>query len=109
MGVWTANDLIVDLAAASEANPGVIDAPLPADLLGLIERGAGGLADAARVVEAAVAKPQAQRAANGVYALKDVALHAPHVPGARIGCAGGNFADHTAGDGGAQRQATARR
>jgi 2-keto-4-pentenoate hydratase/2-oxohepta-3-ene-1,7-dioic acid hydratase in catechol pathway len=96
VGVWAADDLIVDLARASAANPGVVDAPLPADLLGLINGGAPALADAARVVETAVAAPAATRAANGVYARADVALHAPHVPGARIGCAGGNFADHTA-------------
>jgi 2-keto-4-pentenoate hydratase/2-oxohepta-3-ene-1,7-dioic acid hydratase in catechol pathway len=95
VGVWTAADLIVDLARASEANPGVVDAPLPSSLLGLIEGGAAALADAKRVVEAAVAAPKAQHAANGVYPLADVPLRAPHVPGARIGCAGGNFADHT--------------
>ncbi len=95
VGVWTANDLIVDLARASEANPGIVDAPLPSDLLGLIEGGAQALADAKRVVEAAILKPKAQHAANGVYPLADVPLRAPHVPGARIACAGGNFADHT--------------
>jgi acylpyruvate hydrolase len=95
VGVWTADDLIVDLAAASEANPGIVDAPLPSDLLGLIEGGAEALADAKRIVEAAVAAPKAQHAANGVYPRADVVLHAPHAPGARIACAGGNFADHT--------------
>jgi 2-keto-4-pentenoate hydratase/2-oxohepta-3-ene-1,7-dioic acid hydratase in catechol pathway len=93
--VW-AGDLVVDLALASAANPGVVRAPLPPDLLGLIEGGADALADATRVVDAAIAAPAAARAANGVYARADVVLHAPHVPGARIACAGGNFADHTA-------------
>lgn len=95
VGVW-AGDKIVDLARASAAHPGVIDAELPADLQGLIEGGPKALADAARLVEAALAGPAAAQKANGIYAYADVKLQAPHVPGARIGCAGGNFADHTA-------------
>jgi 2-keto-4-pentenoate hydratase/2-oxohepta-3-ene-1,7-dioic acid hydratase in catechol pathway len=95
VGVW-AGDLVVDLARASAANPGAIRSPLPADLLGLIEGGPDALADAARIVAAAIAAPAASRAANGVYAQAGVVLHPPHVPGARIACAGGNFADHTA-------------
>jgi acylpyruvate hydrolase len=88
VGVW-AGDLVVDLARASAAK-------LPADLLGLIEGGPGALAEAAKIVEAATKAPPATRAANGVYARADVQLHAPHVPGARVACAGGNFADHAA-------------
>lgn len=95
VGVW-AGDLVVDLARASAANPGLAGSPLPADLLGLIEGGAGALADAARIVAAVTAAPAAARASNGVYERAAVELHAPHVPGARIACAGGNFADHTA-------------
>jgi 2-keto-4-pentenoate hydratase/2-oxohepta-3-ene-1,7-dioic acid hydratase in catechol pathway len=95
VGVWT-GDLVVDLARASEANPGVVDAPLPADLLGLINGGAPALADAARIVETVIAAPAATRTANGVHAIADVTLHAPQVPGARVACAGGNFADHMA-------------
>jgi acylpyruvate hydrolase len=95
VGVWAA-DLVVDLARASAANPGVARKPLPADLQGLIEGGADALADAARVVDAVTKAPAATRAANGVYAIGDVQLQAPQVPGARIACAGGNFADHTA-------------
>ena len=92
VGVW-ADDLVVDLARASAANPAVAATPLPADLLGLIEGGAAALAAAARVVAAAIAAPTS---ANGVYKRADVQLHAPHVRGARIACAGGNFADHAA-------------
>ncbi len=95
VGVW-AGELIVDLARASAANSGVVTAPLPADLLGLIEGGADALADAKRVVAAVISLPAAAREENGVYARSEVQLHAPHVPGARIACAGGNFADHTA-------------
>jgi acylpyruvate hydrolase len=95
VGVW-AGDLVVDLARAADANPGVAGTPLPSNLLGLIEGGTDALAAAARVVEAVTAAPAATRAANGVYPIADVVLQAPHVPGARIACAGGNFADHTA-------------
>ena len=95
VGVW-AGDLIVDLARASAANSGVVTAPLPADLLGLIEGGPDALANAARVVSVVSGKPPAEREANGVFARADVVLHAPHVPGARIACGGGNYADHTA-------------
>jgi 2-keto-4-pentenoate hydratase/2-oxohepta-3-ene-1,7-dioic acid hydratase in catechol pathway len=88
VGVW-ADDLIVDLARASAGK-------LPADLLTLIDGGPAALATAAGVVAAAQAVAPAERAAKGVFARADVQLHAPHVPGARIACAGGNFADHTA-------------
>jgi len=91
-----AGDLVIDLARASAANPGMARKPMPTDLLGLIEGGADALADAAKVVDAVSGVPGAARTANGVYARADVQLHAPHVPGARIACAGGNFADHTA-------------
>jgi 2-keto-4-pentenoate hydratase/2-oxohepta-3-ene-1,7-dioic acid hydratase in catechol pathway len=95
VGVW-AGDKIVDLARASAAFSGSAGAPLPANLLEFIEGGAPALADAARVVEAALASAPATHAANGVHRRADVRLHAPHVPGARILCAGGNFADHAA-------------
>ena len=94
VGAW-AGDLVVDLARASTGNPGVVSKALPADLLGLIEGGADALADAAKLVDAVTKAPPATRAANGVYPIGDVVLQAPHVPGARIACAGGNFADHT--------------
>ncbi len=94
VGVW-AGDLVVDLARAGVANPGSVRKALPADLLGLIEGGADALADAAKLVDAVTKAPPATRAANGVYPIGDVVLQAPHVPGARIACAGGNFADHT--------------
>jgi 2-keto-4-pentenoate hydratase/2-oxohepta-3-ene-1,7-dioic acid hydratase in catechol pathway len=95
VGVWT-GDLVVDLAKASAALTGVASKPLPADLLGLIEGGDAALADAKKVVDAALAAPAAARGANGVYAIGDVKLEAPHVRGSRVACAGGNFADHTA-------------
>lgn len=87
-GVW-AGDLVIDLERASAGR-------LPADLAGLIAGGQAALADAARVVETARALAPGDRASNGVYERAAVQLHAPLVPGARIACAGGNFADHTA-------------
>lgn len=81
VGVW-AGDLIVDLA------------PAFGDLASLIEGGAAALAAAQRAVDAATASPGG--AGKGVYKRADVQLHAPVVPGARVACAGGNFADHTA-------------
>ena len=74
-------DLIVDLAP---------------DLAGLIAGGDDALSEAARVVEAAAKIAPADRKANRIYDRASTELHAPVVPGARIACAGGNFADHTA-------------
>lgn len=88
VGAW-AGDLVVDLDRASAGK-------LPPDLASLIEGGPAALATATGVVAAAQAVPPADRAARGIFARADVQLHAPHVPGARIACAGGNFADHTA-------------
>lgn len=78
-------DAIVDLARA--------DAAIPATLEAFIESGKAGLARAAAAVAA-----RAGKAADGhtVVARRDAKLHAPYVRGARICCAGGNFADHTA-------------
>ena len=95
VGVLTGH-LIVDLALAGAAHSDLIKRPLPADLAGLIAGGGGALADAARVVDAAVALPPDEREANGVYDRSSMDLHAPLVPGARVACAGGNFADHAA-------------
>ena len=88
VGAWV-GDLIVDLALASGQR-------LPADLAGLIAGGQAALDDATRVVDAVSGVPAEQRAAPGVFVFAAVQLHAPQVPGARIACAGGNFADHTA-------------
>ena len=63
------------------------------NLLGFIEGGDAALAEAERTVTAAGPMPNGAR---GVYATGEVQLHAPHVPGARVACAGGNFADHAA-------------
>jgi acylpyruvate hydrolase len=80
VGVW-AGDLVVDLA------------PAYTDLAGLIAGGDAALTAAAAAVKAAGTSPAP---AKGVHARADVQLHAPVVPGARVACAGGNFADHTA-------------
>ena len=65
-------------------------------MAGLIAGGPAALTAAAGLVKAVANVPLEDRAANGVYERAAVQLHAPHVPGARIACAGGNFADHTA-------------
>ena len=67
-------------------------AGLPADLRSFIDGGNAVLADAAGVLAAV----EAGKTEAVVHDLAAVHLHAPHVPGARIACAGGNFADHTA-------------
>jgi 2-keto-4-pentenoate hydratase/2-oxohepta-3-ene-1,7-dioic acid hydratase in catechol pathway len=77
-----AGSRVVDLGSAG----------LPADLEAFIEGGATVLADAGRIV-AAVERGEPTTAT--VHDLAAVQLHAPHVRGARIACAGGNFADHT--------------
>lgn len=74
VGAWV-DDLIVDLAPHLE---------------GFIEGGAAALADAGRAVA------QAKPGGPGVFGRAEVHVHAPRVPGARILCAGGNFADHAA-------------
>jgi len=62
---------------------GIVD--LGVTLEALIESGKSGLAAA-----------EASLATGAVIPLRGTKLHAPHVRGARICCAGGNFADHTA-------------
>jgi 2-keto-4-pentenoate hydratase/2-oxohepta-3-ene-1,7-dioic acid hydratase in catechol pathway len=84
VGVW-AGDIVIDLAKAS--------ASLSPDLLRFIEGSDESIREAQRAVAEAGKVPDEER---GVYAIRDVQLHAPHVPGARVACAGGNFADHAA-------------
>jgi 2-keto-4-pentenoate hydratase/2-oxohepta-3-ene-1,7-dioic acid hydratase in catechol pathway len=66
------DDLVIDLAA---------------DLGAFIEAGP-------RALEAAERRIAAR--SGDVHERRSVRLHAPHVRGARVACAGGNFADHTA-------------
>lgn len=61
------------------------DPAIPASLESFIETGESGIVAAKAAV-----------AAGSVIPLHGTKLHAPHVRGARICCAGGNFADHTA-------------
>lgn len=86
VGIWT-GDVVVDLNRADDR--------LPADLLGLIERGQAGV-DAARA--AADRAITAGGAGDGVvFDLSAVQLHAPAVHRPRIACAAGNYALHVLG------------
>jgi 2-keto-4-pentenoate hydratase/2-oxohepta-3-ene-1,7-dioic acid hydratase in catechol pathway len=73
---------VVDFASAG----------LPSDLRSFIDGGEAVVAAAAAVLGSV----ESGKADAIVHELSSVHLHAPHVPGARIACAGGNFADHTA-------------
>jgi len=91
-----AGEYVVDLAIAGTVYASATRAPLPADLGAFIEAGPDAITSARNVVALALATPAEKRAEHGVYARSDVTLQAPHVRGARIVCAGGNFADHAA-------------
>lgn len=103
VGAWE-GDRVVDLNAAladllrmrGVRNPAEEAAiRLPSALAGLIDRGQAGLDDAQLAIEHAV-----RTAALGDGLLYDptvVTLHAPTVDRPRIGCAAGNFAEHTLG------------
>ena len=99
---------VVDLARAfaryaaekdGEPNPTALaEALVPADLARFIEGGRRALDNAAKALEYAsrgedLRDPEGARI---VHRAADVTLHAPHPRGARIACAGGNFADHAA-------------
>lgn len=73
-------------------------ARLPSRLLGFIERGAAGLAEAQRVIDrfGKLAALDERGEARVVHKASDVKLHAPW-PERRIACVGGNYAAHLAG------------
>lgn len=104
-----AGDAVIDLSRAfakfareieDEPRPEALAATLvPADLAGFIESGRRALDNAAKAMDHLSRNAQDQNDPAGepvVFAAGAVKLHAPCVPGARIACAGGNFADHAA-------------
>jgi 2-keto-4-pentenoate hydratase/2-oxohepta-3-ene-1,7-dioic acid hydratase in catechol pathway len=102
-------DTVIDLSRAfakfvretqSEPHPEALAmAFVPPDLAGFIEGGRRALDGAAQAIEylASNAHDRSDPAGEPVaWGTNTVQLHAPCVPGARIACAGGNFADHAA-------------
>src|SRR5712691_7361550 len=78
---------------------GLAEALVPSDLARLIEAGPGALDNAAKALDYLFGEAQHRRDPRGtavVYTADAVTLHAPRPNGARIACAGGNFADHAA-------------
>lgn len=70
---------------------------VPADLSRFIERGSAALDAAKLAVEhlfGSAVNSVGRRGETIVHRIQDVCLHAPRPQGARIACAGGNFADH---------------
>jgi len=75
------------------------EALVPADLARLIEAGPRALDNAAEALDYLFGQAHDQKDPRGaalVYPAAAVRLHAPYPNGARIACAGGNFADHAA-------------
>ena len=101
---------IVDLSLAyakllkerqGERQPTLLASALvPSDLAMFIEGGARTLEHAEAALDHLFGDTHDLLGANGetlVHKASEVRLHAPHPNGARIACAGGNFADHLAG------------
>jgi 2-keto-4-pentenoate hydratase/2-oxohepta-3-ene-1,7-dioic acid hydratase in catechol pathway len=75
------------------------DAVVPANLARLIDGGERALEAAQKALDYVFGNAQDRSGPRGerlVYPLGEVRLHAPRPEGARIACAGGNFADHAA-------------
>jgi 2-keto-4-pentenoate hydratase/2-oxohepta-3-ene-1,7-dioic acid hydratase in catechol pathway len=100
---------VVDLSCAyakyaheknGEPHPlGLAEALVPSDLARLIEAGPRALDNAAKALDYLFDEAQHHRDPRGtavVYPADRITLHAPRPTGARIACAGGNFADHAA-------------
>ena len=101
--------MIVDLCGAfakyaweKEGDPRAMplaEALVPADLARFIDGGRRTLDSAAKALDYLLAEAQDRRDRRGmllVHPLSETRLHAPRPDGARIACAGGNFADHAA-------------
>jgi acylpyruvate hydrolase len=72
---------------------------VPADLTRFIEGGARALEDAQTALDylfGEAAEPRDRRGSVLIHPAAETRLHAPRPNGARIACAGGNFADHAA-------------
>ncbi|MBV8122056.1 MAG: fumarylacetoacetate hydrolase family protein [Alphaproteobacteria bacterium] len=75
------------------------DAVVPANLARLIDGGERALDGGQKALDYLFGEAQDRLGPRGerlVFALSEVRLHAPRPEGARIACAGGNFADHAA-------------
>jgi acylpyruvate hydrolase len=75
------------------------EALVPADLARFIEGGPRTLDNAEQAIEYLLREANDHRDRRGsllVHPLSETRLHAPRPAGARIACAGGNFADHAA-------------
>ena len=89
-------------AAEKDGEPHPIElaeALVPSDLARLIEAGPRALDNAAEALDYLFGQAHDQKDPRGaalVYPAAAVHMHAPHPRGARIACAGGNFADHAA-------------
>lgn len=101
--------MIVDLSAAfakyageklGEPRPvALADALVPADLARFIEGGRRSLDNAGKALDYLFGEAEDQRDRRGMavaHPAAETRLHAPRPAGARIACAGGNFADHAA-------------
>jgi 2-keto-4-pentenoate hydratase/2-oxohepta-3-ene-1,7-dioic acid hydratase in catechol pathway len=76
---------------------GVAEQQAPTDLMRFIEAGPLALENAQKAVDYLFGQAQSKTGPNGeklIYELSEVALHAPVPKGARVACAGANFADH---------------
>lgn len=97
---------IVDIAGAcakyfnereGEGNPAVADALAPPDLGRFIEGGQRALDHAATALDYLYGKAGDRTGPRGetlIFGADEVVLHAPRAAGARVACAGGNFAEH---------------
>ncbi len=103
-------DQVVDLSGAyakylkerdNERRPLEVAAALvPADLMGFIESGRRALDHSQRTLEYVLKQASDKAGVQGetiVRAAGEVKLHAPRPVGSRIACAGGNYAEHSAG------------
>ena len=107
VGAWRGEE-VVDLARAfaryaadkeREPNPAALaEALVPSDLARFIEGGRRALDNAAKALDHVAGSPEMRDpdGARIVHQRADVSLHAPYPRGARVACAGGNFADHAA-------------
>lgn len=103
------DDKIVDISGAyakylreheNEPHPTALaNALVPSELGAFIEGGKRALDCAAKALDHLFGNVTDQKGPRGeqlIYPSGTVALHAPRPKGARVACAGGNFADHTA-------------
>jgi 2-keto-4-pentenoate hydratase/2-oxohepta-3-ene-1,7-dioic acid hydratase in catechol pathway len=96
-------DIVVDAAVAVAAH--VPGEHVPPDLTSFIESGERGLESMRKALERV---RSSEPDGSTVFAANAVQLHAPRPAGAKIACAGGNFADHLAAMAAKGRDADAR-